>query len=113
MAKIRKSQGKAASPMQQARSDAAMGAGSGEVQKGQNDIDYITGENIIQYSALQLKKFDGKKMKDSLDIDDEDEKNKLKKLKMKFESSTKLTKRVLSDMERTMKTQAMKDYSMT
>eukprot|EP00972_Heterocapsa_arctica_P029497 4344660-Heterocapsa_arctica.AAC.1 len=52
-------------------------------------------------------------MKEGLDIDDEDKKNKPKKLKMKFEPSMKLIKDVLSDMERTTKTQVMKDYSMT
>eukprot|EP00972_Heterocapsa_arctica_P087196 12857015-Heterocapsa_arctica.AAC.1 len=55
-----------------------------------------------EYSALQLKEFDGKKlkfrMKVGLDIHDEDEKNKPKKLKMKFKPSMKLTKDVLSDM---------------
>eukprot|EP00972_Heterocapsa_arctica_P064439 9510426-Heterocapsa_arctica.AAC.1 len=78
------------------------------------NLQEILGRDLAdEYSALQLKKFDGKKMKEGLDIDDEDEKNKSKKLKMKFEPSMKLTKHVLSDMERTTKTQAMKDYSMT
>eukprot|EP00972_Heterocapsa_arctica_P050819 7469204-Heterocapsa_arctica.AAC.1 len=52
-----------ASLMQQARSCAAMRAGSGKVKKGQNDADYITGENIAQ-APLPLRSetmFDGKK----------------------------------------------------
>eukprot|EP00972_Heterocapsa_arctica_P079059 11656290-Heterocapsa_arctica.AAC.1 len=83
-----------------------------DCELGQNDIYYITGENIIQHSALQLKKFDGKKMKDSLDIEDEDEKKKPEELKAKLEPLTKLMKEVLGDMERITKTQAMRDYSM-
>eukprot|EP00972_Heterocapsa_arctica_P074299 10965773-Heterocapsa_arctica.AAC.1 len=79
--------------------------------KGQNDINYITGENFVQASssplsemirkkslkgslavdlvdecaAQQLKEYDGKKlmpiMKEGLDNEDEDEKIKLEELK--------------------------------
>eukprot|EP00972_Heterocapsa_arctica_P110260 16234204-Heterocapsa_arctica.AAC.1 len=94
--------------MQQARTSATW-AGStqlGEVKKGQNDIYYITGENIVQVSLLpfletmmkkslkvfymmepvdehvvqQLKEFNGKKlksmMKEGLNFGYEDEKKK-------------------------------------
>eukprot|EP00972_Heterocapsa_arctica_P059671 8799648-Heterocapsa_arctica.AAC.1 len=114
-----------------------------EMKTGQNDINYTTGEIIVQASSSpslkmirkknlngshaadpanehavpQLKESDGEKLKfmtkEGLDIQTEDEKNKPKELKMKFELFTKLIKEVLSDMKRIAKAHATKGYSMT
>merc|ERR1712170_276361 len=97
------------------------------MKEGQQDIYYITGENIAavssspfleslrkkglevlymvdpidEYTVQQLKEFDGKKLKsvtkEGLEIDDEDEKKKMEELKAEFEPLTKLMKEVLGD----------------
>merc|ERR1712100_257912 len=96
------------------------------MKEGQNDMYYITGESIAQVSsspflenlrkkglevlymvdpvdeyAVQLKEFEGKKLKsttkEGLNIDDEDDKKKLEELKAEFEPLTKLMKEVLGD----------------
>merc|ERR1711964_543784 len=97
------------------------------MKEGQEDIYYITGENIAavsaspfleslrkkgfevlymvdpidEYCVQQLKEFDGKKLKsttkEGLDLEDEDEKKKLEEMKAEFEPLTKLMKEVLGD----------------
>eukprot|EP00972_Heterocapsa_arctica_P110591 16283994-Heterocapsa_arctica.AAC.1 len=92
------------------------------MKKGQNDIDYITGEIIVlassspfldtirkknlngslpadpadEYAVQQLKESDGEKlefmMKEGLNIEEEGDKNKPKELKTKHEPFTKLMK---------------------
>ena len=98
-----------------------------QLEEGQNDIFYITGESVAavssspfletlrkkgievlymvdpidEYATQQLKEFDGKKLKsttkEGLDIDDEDEKKRIEELKAEFEPLTKLMKEVLGD----------------
>jgi len=114
-----------------------------EMKTGQNDINYIIGEIIIQSSsspflktirkknwngssamdfanehvAPQLKESDGEKLKfttkESLDIENDDKKNKPNQLTTKFELFLKLMGQVLNDMKRIEKVQATKGYSMT
>mmetsp|Transcript_13035 Transcript_13035/g.34460 ORF Transcript_13035/g.34460 Transcript_13035/m.34460 type:complete len:295 (+) Transcript_13035:90-974(+) len=109
-----------------------------EMKKGQNDIDYITGEIIVlassspfvnmirkknlngslavgpdEHAVQQLKESDGEKLKsmikEGMNIEEEDDKNKLKELKTKHEPLTKLMKVVLGIM----KAHIIRDYSMT
>ena len=97
------------------------------MKEGQNDIFYITGENIAvvssspfvenlrkkgleahyvvdpvdEHTVQQVREFDGKMLKsttkEGLDLGDEDEKKTLEELKAEFEPLTELMKEVLGD----------------